>query len=165
MNWKIKTLKVRLSSYSDWVLCISEIFKVKQNMCRSFFHFTPVCQFNCQFFIDPSHYHDEHQIQLNQKDWFCEFFLCPYHCTSCASKKRCIFSCMGVIEEPDCSNSSVDNYSKNENDDKDNLKPYLDILFKINSIFGWPWQVWDQHQQQSSLVSLEMERLALLFQW
>ena len=43
---------------------------------------------------------------------------------------------MGVIEEPDSSNSSVDNYSKNENDDKDNLKPYLDILFKINSIFG-----------------------------
>ena len=43
---------------------------------------------------------------------------------------------MGVIEEPDSSNGSVDNYSKNKNDDKDNLKPQLDILFIINSIFG-----------------------------
>ena len=69
---------------------------------------------------------------------FFVFFFCPYHCSSSAGKKRCIFSCMGVIEEPDSGNGSVDNYSKNKNDDKNNLKQYLDILFIINSIIGSP---------------------------
>ena len=119
----MKTLKVKLSSYADCVLCISR--KISKLYLEQIWgsQSTPIRQYSGKFFVNFPHGHDEHQVDLEHVEvvevWLDVF--CTDKGPAHAGQNWSEVPGGGVLEQPHSRQGPVDDDSQDENDNQADL--------------------------------------------